>query len=362
MTGALPYQHIKNLIQNNRIKNANLKNIQPSSLDLTISNRIFRLPFIFIPQPNETIEDLIQTSEAEEITFDYPLELNTPYLIKLKEELDLPSDIYAFSNPKSSSGRVDLRVSMLADKIARFDSVSEKNYKGALWAIVEPKSFRIKLQPGDTLLQLRFFYSDTRFNDSELQYFFEEWTPLFSDHSPIPFQDIKINDGDGGLIMTVDLRGELVGWRSEGSQKFLDFSKEKNHNPLDFFTPIYRNPKNILSVRKGDFYILYTRERLRVPPNFAAEIIPVDARSGEFRSHYAGFIDPGWGFRDKSLTQGQPIVLELRSFDNNLILRDNQPICKVIFEKLAETPDVLYGNGGSHYNNQNGPRLSKHFK
>ncbi|MEK7479174.1 MAG: 2'-deoxycytidine 5'-triphosphate deaminase, partial [Patescibacteria group bacterium] len=292
MVGALPSQHIRDLIRKGHIKNGNEKNIQPASLDLTVANKIYRLPYIFLPKSDQRVEDVLMEIGAEEMDFNHPLEKNIPYIVKLWEELALPHDVYAYSNPKSSVGRIDLRVTMLADFVSRFDAAGEKGYKGELWAIIEPKSFRVKIQPGDTLLQLRLFYGDSRFGEEELATFFREWNPLYLDDEAIPQGGLKISDRDGGLIMTVDMRSDFLGWRCEGTETFLDFSKRGFYAPEEFFTPIQRPATKRITLRKGDFYILYTRERLRVPPYFAAEIAPLDVRSGEYRTHYAGFIDP----------------------------------------------------------------------
>src|SRR3989344_812491 len=141
MTGALPSQHIRDLIRKGHIKNGDEKNIQPASLDLALGSKIYRLPYVFLPKSNQRVEDVLREIGAEEMNFHYPLEKNTPYIVKLREELNLPENIYAYSNPKSSVGRIDLRVSMLADRIPRFDTAGSYGYKGELWAIIEPKSF-----------------------------------------------------------------------------------------------------------------------------------------------------------------------------------------------------------------------------
>lgn len=362
--GALPSQRIRALIREGRIKGGKEENVQPASLDLTAGEEIYRLPSIFLPRSNEKVESVAEETGATKYTFDYPLEVNTPYLVKLKEELNLPDDVYAYSNPKSSSGRNDLRVTMVADNIGRFDSINQKGYKGGLWAIIEPKSYRIKIQPGDALLQIRFFYSDTRLKYGELENFFKKHSPLYGRSGEVGFERIsKFNDFDGGLILSVNLHEELVGWRCGGTtSKFLDFSKRNEYDPLDFFEPILKPKNNRLILRKGDFYIFYTRQRIVVPPDYALEMASVDSRNGEYRSHYAGFIDPGWGYSEND-GAGAPLVLEIRPFEDNLLLRDRQPICKVVYEKMAERPDILYGRAaGSHYSDQNGPRLSKHFR
>ncbi len=356
--GTLSSQEIRALIQGNHVVNGSMDQIQPASLDLTVGDKIYRLPSVFLPHPGERIEDVAKGIGAEPYSFDYPLERNVPYLVKLKEDFALPSDVYAYMSPKSSTGRIGLHVAMLADGIPRFDSAGTKGYQGSLWAVIRPEIFRIKLASGVTLLQSRFFYSDTRLRHNELEQFFKEHHPLYIGETEVKLEDIKISDRDGGVITTVDLNAETVGWRSEGSEIVLDVTKKSHYNPNDFFVPIPKLRHGRITLRRGDFYILATKERIRIPADFSAEIMPVDVRSGEYRSHYAGFFDPGWG-EDRG-AQG---VLEVRTFEDDLLLRDGQPIAKFIFERMHMRPDILYGNAiGSTYHFQTGPRLSKHFK
>lgn len=363
-SGALPSQHIQKLIRDGNIVNGSERNIQPASLDLTVGGKIYRLPFIFLPKPDQKVEEAALAIGAEPYTFEYPLETNVLYLVKIREQLNLPDDVYAYTNPKSSVGRIDLRVSMLADCVTRFDAAGYRGYKGELWAIVEPKSFRVRIEPGDALLQLRLFYSDTRIKEAgKIKELFEKEKLLYSGGKSLSYEELKLNDQDGSIIMTVGIGDSVVGWRCEGNQKFLDFSKKRHYRPEEFFSPIRKSAAGTVSLRRGDFYVLYTREHLRVPPGFAAEIAAMDVRSGEYRSHYAGFIDPGFGYGRDGSVLGSPIVLEVRPFESNIVLRDKQPICKVVFERVAETPDLVYGDTalGSHYAAQSGPRLSKHF-
>lgn len=364
MTGALPSQHIRNLIHEGRVKNGNEANIQPASLDLTVGEKIYRLPYIFLPKSDKNVEETALEIGAEPFGYEYPLEVNVKYLVKLKEELELPEEIYGYANPKSSVGRLDLRVSMLADRVSRFDSAGEKGYRGTLWAVIEPKSFRVKISPGDTLLQLRLFYSDSRLGDKETEEFYKQFQPIFVNGEPFERERMKISDRDGSIILSAGLQGDLIGWRCEKNSKFLDFSKRSFYDPKEFFTPLYKPKDGIIILRKGDFYIFYTREHLRIPPNFAAEIAAMDVRSGEYRSHYAGFIDPGFGYGKEGEVKGLPIVLEVRPYEDDIVLRDKQPVCKIVFERVAEMPDIVYGEerAGSHYAAQSGPRLSKHFK
>lgn len=362
--GALPSQEVLKLIDSGAVINGDKNNVQPASLDLTVGSEIYRLPAVFLPKPGEKVLEVAKAIGAERYSFDYPLERNTPYLIKVKESLKLPEDVYAYTNPKSSIGRTGFHVALMADGIPRFDSAGVKGYQGDLWFIVRPEIFRIKVSPGVTLSQVRFFYSDTRLRQAEMEKLYNEHNVLYLGDEPLPLSGIKISDRDGGLIFTADLSSfDIVGWRSEGSQAALDLTKKNFYEPADFFQPVMRPKNGHITLRRGDFYIFVTKEKIRVPPNFAAEIMPVDVRSGEYRSHYAGFFDPGFGYGAEGEVKGTPAVLEVRSFEDNLALRDGQPVAKFIFERLAEHPEMVYGVGiGSHYQTQVGPRLSKHFK
>jgi len=200
--------------------------------------------------------------------------------------------------------------------------------------------------------------------EEEIEIAYQQYQFLFDENGGfIDYSRIKVRDRDGSLILTVNLSADLVGYRCEKTQKVLDFAKN-DHDPGDFFVPICRPKNGKLHLRKGDFYIFFTKEYPRVPSAFAAEMTPVDVRAGEYRSHYAGYIDPGWGHGRDGSVKGQPLVLEMRPYEDNLVLEDGKPICKLIYERMTEEPDVVYGEGdlGSHYFSQFGPRLSRHFR
>lgn len=368
--GALPYQMIREMVESGFIGALpsdlfkDFSQIQPASLDLTLAEEAYRVRSVFLPRPGESVCTVMKIVSPETHDLKFPLDVGTTYLIRLNEQVALPQEIYGYANPKSSSGRNDIHVRMLADGITRFDSIGEKGYRGSLWVLVTPRSFRVRLHPGDSLLQVRFFNHDTRFDgDAELEIAYQKYKLLFTPEGEfIDYSRVLMRDHDGTLILTPNLDLDVVGYRCEGSQEVLDFSKRGFHDPTDFFEPIPR-PKNCsLTLRRGDFYILSTREFFRVPPPLAAEMVPVDIRAGDYRAQYAGYFDPGWGYGPDGSLNGAPAVLEIRSFEDNLVIRDGQPICKMKFEKMAEVPEVVYGQTGSHYLHQNGPRLSKHFK
>jgi len=366
--GALPMQVIRDMIRGGFIQNASEKNIQPSSLDLAVSSEgeIYRVDSTFTPRTGEpVIEAAKRLADIEQHNIGMPLELDVTYLVRLNEVLALPSSVYAYANPKSTTGRNDIHVRMLADGMQRFDSAGVRGFKGSLWALITSHSCRVRIYPESTLLQMRFFNGDARLSqEEEIEIAYQQYQFLFDENGGfIDYSRIKVRDRDGSLILTVNLSADLVGYRCEKTQKVLDFAKN-DHDPGDFFVPICRPKNGKLHLRKGDFYIFFTKEYPRVPSAFAAEMTPVDVRAGEYRSHYAGYIDPGWGHGRDGSVKGQPLVLEMRPYEDNLVLEDGKPICKLIYERMTEEPDVVYGEGdlGSHYFSQFGPRLSRHFR
>ncbi len=369
--GALPYQMIREMMEGGFVGpypptlfDQALSQLQPASFDLTLTDEAYRVRSVFLPRPTESIRRAMHIACPERHDLEAPLDVDSTYLIRLREMVALPQGVYGYANPKSSSGRNGIHVRMLADGITRFDSIGEKGYRGSLWALVTPESFRVKLNPGDSLLQTRFFNRDTRFDgDDELEVAYQKHRLLFTPEGEfIEYSQIQMSDHDGTLVLTLNLDLDVVGYRCEGIQEVLDFSRKGFYEPEDFFQPIPRPKNGSVVLRRGDFYIFSTKEFFRVPLELAAEVVPVDIRAGDYRAHYAGYFDPGWGLGPDSFLKGAPAVLEIRPFEKNLTFRDGQAICKIKFERMAEIPEVVYGQTGSHYLLQKGPRLSKHFK
>jgi dCTP deaminase len=358
--GALPSQMILEMIKAGCITGAKEGNVKPSSLDLSISNEIYKVEGIFQPRKNETVRQVLDQIQKTKYSLDKPLEREQMYIIRLNEKLDLPESVYAFCNPKSTSGRVDVHVRLMADSMSRYDSVSH-GWKGEMWISIVPKTFPVKLYEGVTLNQLRFFNHDTRLSDLELEIAMKRHNFLWQPHGePFKYTDMKVRDNDSTVILTLDLENEILGYVGEISDNVVDLSKIKFYDYKKFFKPV-KKKNGYLYLKKNAFYILSTHEHVRVPPEFACEMVPMDERSGEFRSHYAGFIDPGWGYGVKGEGKGRPLTLEVRPFED-LIVRQGQPIAKIRFEKLIETPTEAYDAVGSNYSVQTGPKLAKHFK
>ncbi len=359
--GALPIQIIEELIDSGFIKGAQLSNARPSSLDLTISSEIYRVEGIFQPKGGETVREVLGQIKKQKYSLDKPLLCEQMYMIRLNETMDLPESVYAICNPKSTSGRIDAHVRLIADGVSRYDSITA-GWSGELWISIVPKIFPVKLYEGVSLNQLRFFNMDTRLSDFELEIAMKRYQLLWKPDGskPYTYSDLKIRDNDGSLILTLDLDGKILGYEGIASNNVVDLSKINFYNYKKFFKPV-KKVGNHVYLKKNSFYILSTHESVRVPPELACEMVPMDERSGEFRSHYAGFIDPGWGWGKNGEGKGRPLTLEVRPFED-LIVRQGQPIGKIKFEKVAEIPNASYDVIGSNYINQSGPKLAKHFK
>ncbi len=369
--GALPSQEIKRMMQRGVIAGAGLVNVKPGSLDLTLSPEIYRVEGIFLPRPGEIVRDTLKDLGAIKHDFVRPLERDVTYLARIKERFCFDYRTYAHCNPKSSTGRNDVQVRILADGISRYDILPAK-FRGQVWIAITPKSFPIKIFVGETLSQIRFFNKDTTLDEKQLEDSLKKDLLLWDktgEHS-LKSVEIKIKDRDNSFILTIDLEQGLdtaglraqAGWECLGDRKILDFSKINHYAPLDFFRPL-KVVGGKINMQRGGFYILHAKERVLVPPHLACEMVPMDARSGEFRTHYAGFIDPGYGWGKKGEGRGRQLVLEIRPFED-LVLRDSQPAAKIKFEKMSELPKIPYDAlSGSNYTFDSAtPRLSKHFK
>lgn len=362
LKGALAFQHIKELMSLGHIREAQEEHLQPSSIDLSISGEVFRMRGTFLPRPSEKIRDILRNGILFPVSLNQPLELNGIYLVRLNEILDLPINIFATTNNKSSSGRINLQTRLIVNGVPSFDYVP-KGYRGELWLEIIPKSFPVKLSYSERVNQMRFFTNEPRLNNEEFGRLNEQYGFLRDAKTqPIPLID---TNGHRGLTMSIDLISQsIVGYRCTPTpSRVLDYSR-RDYDPLDFFEPIYQPKDGQLIMRRGEFYIFGTKEGIRVPKEFAVEMMAYDVSKGEFRSHYAGFFDPGWGFGSNGEVLGTPAVLEVFTHDNDFVLRDGQPICQMVYEHLTAPADICYGDPRltNNYYTQHGPRLSKHFK
>lgn len=364
--GAIPSQMIEEWISAGYLIGASSANVRPSSIDLTISAECYRINYVFQLRQFESVRQVLKTVGAVEHPLPAILERGVTYLVKLKESLALPRTVYAYANPKSTTGRNDVHVRMVADHVSRYDAAPTKGYEGELWLLVQPKSYGIIASPDQTLCQLRMFTENTRFNETELETSFNRYE-LIRDRlgAPIEYGDqTRVSDHDGSVLLTLDLASDIVGWECLGTNKVLDLGAKDHYHPNDFFRPLHPNSEGNLDIRKDGFYILRTYERVRVPPKFACEMVPMDWRAGDFRSHYAGFIDPGWGWGKLGNGTGRPLVLEVRSFDNDLVFRPGQPVAKIRFERMCYEPAHHYDElEESHYAmDTDAPKLARQFR
>ncbi len=363
LQGALPLQYIRALMAEGHIHGAREEHLQPSSLDLSLSGEVYRMRGTYLPRRGETIRELVQSGMLYRCDLQHPLELFGIYLVRLNETLSLPDAVHGYTNNKSSSGRINLQTRLVVDGVSRFDMVPA-GYRGELWLEIIPKSFPVKLAAGERVNQMRFATCDARLSDAEHFSLFDR-AQLLCDLAGNAYKaDASTVDKDG-VVMSVDLSSEeIIGYScSPTACRVLDFAR-RDYDPSEFFDPILRPKNGQFVMKRGDFYILVTKECLRVPDAYAAEMAAYDPSKGEFRSHYAGFFDPGWGFRPDGGVRGTSAVLEIFTHDNDFVLRDGQPICKMIYERLAAPAEILYGDAKltNNYYRQRGPRLSKHFR
>ena len=368
--GVLVDKHIKQIL-GSYIKSANGFNklqIQPASLDLTLSDKGWRIAGSFLPSKQNILNE-VDVYEELDTTKGVLLEPNIPYLFKLAERLNLPRGFHGKTNPKSSTGRVGLLTRVVIDgRAPSFDTIPE-GYKGDLYVQVISKSFPIILKKGIALSQLRLY--DGRYytlDDSELKMVFGKDPMIFKNNKVVPVDEIDIRDG---VVLSIDLEGyEIAGFKAKKRTPPLNLTKLYHHEPLKYFDPIPGT--NRLVIGEGDFLILSTLEAIKVIPNFSAGLKPFGHGFGDLRSHYAGFMDPGWGcgkYKSGGQTKvilGAQATLEVISMESSLMLKHGQPICSVVYEKCKSFPEKIYGSTGSHYQNvqyvQKGPTLSKHFK
>ncbi len=359
--GALPIQTIREMKKSGFIRGGLDENIKPASLDLSLSDEIYEVDGVFLPYPNEIIREVVSRVNATKVSIADPLRVNKTYLIRLNEKIQLPEGVYAYCNPKSSTGRLDMHVRLMADKVARYDTLTQAGSSGELWVSVIPRSFDVLLFEGLCLNQLRFFNKDTRFTEAELQMELSKTSLIWNESGAIIYADLRTKDADGSLLLGLDINGETIGYEAIQTDVVIDVSRIGSYEYSDFFIPVVKDKDDLLYLKRDTFYILSTKERLKIPPYLACEMIPMDERTGEFRSHYAGFIDPGWGWGKDGEGEGRPITLEVRPFED-MIVRQDQPIGKVVFERLTDVPEQQYDDIGSNYISQKGPKLAKQFK
>ncbi|MEZ5854687.1 MAG: 2'-deoxycytidine 5'-triphosphate deaminase [Hyphomicrobiaceae bacterium] len=356
--GILPAQAIQALFDRGAIAaEAALSpgQIQPASIDLRLGTRAFRVRASFLPAPGRDIASRLAdlTFHTFDLTEGAVLETGCVYVVPLLESLALPTDIAAAANPKSSTGRLDVFTRVIADGVDAFDTVPA-GYSGRLYAEICPQTFPIVVRRGSCLSQLRFRTGDPVENDAALAAL----------HAREKLVSGGVEDIKNGIALSVDLKGSgdgLIGYRAKRHSAIVDVDKPGACSISDYWEPIVDSGRQRLILDPDQFYILASKEAVHVPPSHAAEMMPFNPLVGEFRVHYAGFMDPGFGHAAAG-GAGARVVLEVRSHKVPFILEDGQVIGRLVYERMTEIPEVLYG-AGLHSNYQaQGLKLSKHFR
>jgi dCTP deaminase len=358
-TGILPYQALAAAVRAGEVsavRDMEPVQIQPSSIDLRLGSVAYRIRASFLPGPGTAVMEKLARYGMHEIDLaeGAVLEKGCVYVVPLQERLRLPSRIDAFANPKSSIGRLDVFTRVIADGGVAFDRVP-KGYDGPLFAEIAPRTFSIKVREGSRLCQLRMRRGRPTVRGSALEQLNRDARLVDT-----PAEHAIIQDDLVGV--TLDLDGEaagIVGYRARKHTDVIDLDRVGAYDAAEFWEPIRPHKGGGIVLDPDDFHILATRERVRVPPDHAAEMVAYDTMVGEFRVHYAGFFDPGFGWGEGP---GSKAVLEVRSHDVPFVLEHGQTIGWLRYERLAGTPDRVYGADlGSSYQGQ-GLKLGKHFR
>lgn len=356
MSGVLPNQSIEQMIADNQIaamRKILQEQIQPASLDLRLGSVAYRVRASFLSGHDARVSDRLKEFEMHRVDLQdgAVLEKGCVYVVPLMESLALPDDVQAVANAKSSTGRLDLLTRTITDGGTEFDRVVP-GYHGPLYAEICPRSFSVLVRPGMRLNQIRFRQGQAVLADDDLRALHAK-TPLVDGTAVI----------DDGLGFSVDLRLKdttLVGYRAKPHTGVIDLEQIGKYNAADYWEEVHSSNGQII-LDPGAFYILVSREAVTIPPEYAAEMAPFLAMVGEFRVHYAGFFDPGFGYADAG-GSGSRGVLEVRCHEAPFVLEHGQIVGRLVYERMANVPTQLYGAGiASNYQGQ-GLKLSKHFR
>jgi dCTP deaminase len=363
--GILPDRMIAALAEQGGIRSPrpfDADQVQPASLDLRLGAIAYRVRASFLPGPGTTVAQRITELKLHEFSLaaGAVLETGCVYIVPLIESLALPADIAAATNPKSSTGRLDVFTRVIADETRGFDRIAG-GYHGPLYAEISPKTFPVLVREGSRLSQLRLRRGDAALSGEALR-------ALHARERLVDRAEAVMGDG---VAVSIDLAGSgandrarmngIVGYRAKRHTGVIEVERRGAYEVADFWEPIVARADRNLILDPDEFYILASTEAVQVPPDFAAEMVPFDPLVGEFRVHYAGFFDPGFGYAGAG-GLGSRAVLEVRSREVPFILEHGQIVGRLVYEKMLARPDQLYGSGiGSNYQAQ-GLKLSKHFR
>jgi dCTP deaminase len=363
-TGLVPYQEIKAMIDAGYLRAAEPireSQLQPASIDLRLGPVAYEVRASFLPTGSSRVISKIDELKVRTLDLTSPsrLDRGSVYLIPLLEELSLPANVLGKSNPKSTIGRLDVFTRLMTDYGSEFERVP-KGYSGALYLEVAPRTFSIVVHAGSTLNQLRFVRGNPAPSDTTLAALHQTETLVY-DQNGVPGRAVISK----GLWVSVDLAGrtgaEIVGYRGRKDAPSIDLDKINHYDPAACWDEIVSPPRQEIILVPGEFYILASKEKVRVPPTHAAEMVAYDPSVGEFRLHYAGFFDPGFGYGSDDV-MGTRAVLEVRSHEVPFLLQHGQRVGRLIYERLLSVPEKIYGRAiGSSYQGQE-LALSKQFR
>jgi dCTP deaminase len=384
-TGILPSQEIRELIRNGKILSGVEiadDQIQPASIDLRLGNVAHRIQASFLPGRSSPVSNRIRDLKLAELDLSRPalLERGAVFIVPVVESLALPRDIGGKANPKSTTGRLDIFTRLITDGGWEFEQVP-RGYSGNLYIEIVSRTFPIVVSAGVKLNQLRFVRGNPPSTDGILEQLSLKEHLVYYDNGDGP-EEASVERGlgkpayqydgsttafiDRGLRTTIDLAGHgkagITAYKAKRNAPPVDLSRVGAYNVVDFWEPLSSPDSNRLVLNPGEFYLLASRERFRIPPYYAAEMEQYDPSMGEFSVHYAGFFDPGFGYGATGEIKGTKAVLEVRAHEVPILLEDEQTVGRLVYHKMADVPDKLYGQAiGSSYQQQ-GLALSKQFR
>lgn len=363
-TGILPSQSIRELIRSERIQAANPvgeDQIQPASMDLRLGQVAYRVRASFLPGPKARVDERISQLQMAKIDLSQGgiFERGCVYIVPLAEELALPKEIEARANPKSTTGRLDIFTRLITDYGTEFERVVG-GYRGKLFAEIVSRTFTIHVQAGMKLNQVRFTRGNPPSHDRALSALDEKETLVYGDEANPARANI-----DRGLRISVKLcpdnGNDAVAYRAKKNAPVLDLEKRDYYEPAEFWDVVSSMGSSSIILDPGDFYLLASKEKIRVPPDYAAEMVPFDPSIGEFRVHYAGFFDPGFGYGQSDI-RGTVAVLEVRAHEVPIQIDHAQVVGRLVYSQMVARPEKIYGvTIGSSYQMQ-GLALSRQFK
>jgi dCTP deaminase len=364
--GVLPVQHLTNAISAGIISGDGFtiphENLQPASLDLRLGEVAYRIRCSFLPD-DEAVDRKLKDVVIDELNLHAEgavLETNRPYLIPLKERLALPGDVRGRTNPKSSTGRIDVFTRVITDESYRFDEIAP-GYEGRLYLEVVPLSFAVRVREDMSLCQLRLSVGRTQLDDDDVRDFHGRQPLLFKGGTAVAPDRLALANG---MFLSLDLRGDAssrVGYRARDNAPLLDLTTLALREPSRYWDPVLSEERDRIILDPQKFYLLMSNEAVSIPSTLAANMTAYDPTSGELRTHYAGFFDPGFGYDPQDRFHGSRAALEVRAHDVPFMIEHGQRVCKLTFERMLEAPTLLYGEAiGSSYQQQH-ETLGKYF-